>query len=122
MAGTIAIDVTVQADNGVWSFPFSRSFTVSQAGPGSHDPLHYLTTTPEEIGLGELTGGDHVCILFNIGQYSIQWGPKSGGAMVPLGPLAPGQFAVFLLKGGVTLMAKSDYFDGAILLPILFET
>lgn len=123
MAGTIAVDVSVQAENDVWSFPFSRSFTVVQGAPGSHDPLHYLSPTEEAIGLGELTtGGAHVVVLFNVGVNTIEYGPDRGdGTMVLLGEIAAGECAVLKLANGVTLMARGK---GAYstLWPIIFET
>jgi hypothetical protein len=123
MAGTIAVDVSVQAENDVWSFPFSRSFTVVQGAPGSHDPLHYLSPTEEAIGLGELTtGGAHVVVLFNVGVNTIEYGPDRGdGTMVLLGEIGPGESYPFKLANGVTLMARGK---GAYstLWPIIFET
>ena len=119
MAGTIVVDVSVNAENGVWSFPFSRSFSMIQTNPGSHDPLHYLTTTAEAIGTGELVAPS-IAVLFNIGSADIVYGPQSGGNLVPFGRIAPGEVALFRFYYGMTLMAKVEVGTGA-LWPIIFE-
>lgn len=125
MSGTIKVDLAVQADNGVWSLPFQRSFEVTQGLPGSHDPLHYLTTTEEEIDLGELSSGNHLCVLFNVGDEgspTVEYGPDGGGgSMVALAQIQAGRCALLELKQGATLMAKSVGVDGAVLWPIIFE-
>jgi hypothetical protein len=124
MAGTIAVDVNVQAENGVWSLPFSRSFSIVQTAPGSHDALHYLTQTEEAIDLGELsTGAAHFAVLFNVGDITIAYGPDDGlGAMVPFGEIAAGECAVVTLSNGVGLMAASVGDDGGVLWPVIFES
>jgi hypothetical protein len=119
MAGTIAVDISVNGNNGVWTFPFSRSFTVVQTNPGSHDPLHYLTETPEVISLGELVSPGMV-VLFNIGGSVIAFGPQSGGNMVPFGKLSAGEAAVFRYYPGMVLMAAAIMGTSAVW-PIIFE-
>ena len=109
MAGTIQLDVSLNVANAPFSFPWSASFSGNQTNRGMSAPLHYLTTSEEVIDPGEVANPGQV-ILHNIGDPedpSIIWGPESGGAMVALGRIPPGKFAVWDLNPGTVLRAKA---------------
>lgn len=66
------------------------------------------TTSEADIDLSSLTTPREFMLRNKDTTNSVQWGPKSGGAMVLLGQVAPGEAAgPFVLGGSVTISYKS---------------
>lgn len=106
MAGELSISLNINgaaASPGVWRQNFQQQFTADCAS-ADHSPTVTVGTSEEDLLVGDLAGVEGFLCLTNLDATNfVEWGPKSGGAMVALGKLMPLQSAVLQLKPGVTL-------------------
>jgi hypothetical protein len=111
MAGTITSQLIFSAVNGnyndAFSVPASAPEVLTQTTEGGGNPGYVnVGTSEEDIAFGDVT--PKVIIMENMdAANNVEWGPKSGGSMVPLGEIAPGSYAKFSLKSGVVLRMKA---------------
>jgi len=111
MAGIIKcrLSLEVNHDNSVWDPIGQRPFTVVQANVGGPTPGTIATsTTDTAVDLSELTTLGWVRLKNLDDTNNIDWGPDSGGSIVDMGTLEPGESAMFRFKPGVTLRVQAD--------------
>ncbi len=112
MSGTITTQLIFSAVNGnyndAFSVPASAPEVLTQTTEGGGNPGYVnVGTSEEDIAFGDVT--PRVVIIENLDATNfVEFGPKSGGAMIAFGRIEPGSFAKFSLKSGVTLRMKAD--------------
>ena len=85
-----------------------ETLQVTQSGVGDYSPTALVGTTEEDLLIGDI-GTLGWLYLKNLDTTNyVTWGPKSGGVMIPLGRIEPGEFAVLRLEPGVTLRWKAN--------------
>ncbi len=74
---------------------------IDQAGEGVHSATVDVGTSDEAIDFGDIVT-EGVCVLWNLDDTNyVEFGPESGGSIVPVGRLLPGGIpAISRLAGG----------------------
>jgi hypothetical protein len=81
---------------------------LDQSTPGSWYSEQTVGTSQGDLSLSGITSPVAVNLV-NLDETNfIEWGPKSGGTMVPLGKLPPGANSQVILWPGVVLRAVAD--------------
>jgi len=109
MAGTIVASLNCSVVNGTFTAdPNVPTVEMVQTNAGGGNPGTVTVTTSEgDITIGLTTPG--ICIIQNIDPTNyVEYGPKSGGAMVVFGKIKPGEFAFFRFGASVTLRCKAN--------------
>jgi hypothetical protein len=109
MANEIRISESVNVVNGSFRDSFAPGLvTITQASSGGGNPgTVSIGTAEEDVAFGDVTPS--LVILQNLdGTNFVQYGPKSGGAMIAFGKLAAGKTARFVMDAAVTLRMKAD--------------
>lgn len=112
MSGTISAQLIFSVVNGnfndAFSVPASAPVQLTQTTEGGGNPGYVnIGTSEEDIAFGDVT--PRVVIIENLDSTNyVQYGPKSGGSMVPLGRISPGSFKFVELDSGVTLRMKAN--------------
>jgi len=109
MADEIRIQSSIQVTNGALTIPqLGGAFTVDQStAEGGTPGMVELAVAEEAIAFGDVTPS-WVFIKNLHATNDVIFGPESGGAMVELGRVSPGEWVVIPLGSGVTLrMAAS---------------
>lgn len=110
MSGTITTRLNITIENGNFRYdPPEFSSEIVQATQGGETPGFLAATTSEaDIAFGGSVSPGRI-LLFNLDATNkLQYGPKSGGSMVALGEIEPGDFEWFTLKTGTTLRYRSN--------------
>ena len=109
MAGTITTSLSVSIVNGNFVEDFSLGpAVIAQSAVGGGNPGTVSVTTSEgDITISLSTPGMIVIENLDSTNY-VQYGPKSGGAMIPFAKIKPLQWHKFALDGSVTLRAKAN--------------
>lgn len=108
MADEIQLSLNVQVEKSNFKDSFNPGrLLLTMAGTGGGNPgTITLSTSEEDISFGDVAPG--LVIIRNIdAAISVSYGPKSGGAMILMGTITAGKFAVFQLGAAVTLRMKS---------------
>ena len=112
MAGLITAQLTFEVTNGnfndAYKAPASNPIALTQTTEGGGNPgFVTIGTSEEDIAFGDVT--PRVVIIENLDATNyVQYGPKSGGAMIVDKRISPGSFAFFELDSGVTLRMKAN--------------
>lgn len=108
MADEISVNVTLTCTNGEFSsFAKSYSFTADQATAGGGQPGTVpVTTTDAAIAINNLTT-PRWAMIKNIGANPVDIGPTSGGAIVKLARVLPGEAFPVPLAPSVALRAQA---------------
>lgn len=109
MAGTITTSLSVSVVNGTFVEDFSLGpAVIAQSAIGGGNPGTVSVTTSE----GDITislSAPGMVVIENLDATNfVQYGPKSGGAMIPFAKIKAGEWHKFALDGSVTLRAKAD--------------
>lgn len=109
MAGTLTTTLSLSVVNGAFREDYSIGPSIiSQAAIGGGNPGTVDVTTSEgDITISLSTPGMVVIENLDSANY-VQYGPKSGGAMIPFSKLKAGEWHKFALDGSVTIRAKAD--------------
>lgn len=106
MANELSIILRGTLANGNLNSQFNPgTVQVTQAAQGLHAPTVSVGTSEEDLDIGDL-GASTVGYLFmrNLDTTNyVQWGPKSGGAMVAVGRLKAGEVACLRVEPSVTI-------------------
>lgn len=106
MANEITMQLRTTVVNGNLSASFSPgSLQFTQTSQGLYAPVVSVGTSEEDLDVGDL-GASTVGFLHlrNLDTTNyVQWGPKSGGAMVAVGRLKAGEVAVLRVEPSVTI-------------------
>ena len=112
MAGTITTQLQFACSNGnfqdSFNVPASAPEQLTQTAEGGGNPGYVnIGTSEEDIAFVDVS--PRVVIIENLDATNfVEFGPKSGGAMIAFGRIEPGSFAKLSLKSGVTLRMKAD--------------
>jgi hypothetical protein len=99
---TLNLSWTLTKSNHKDSFqPGTKSIT--QTGVGAHCPVVSVGTSEEDLTVGDISTLGWLTLQNLDATNYVQWGPKSGGAMVAVGRLKPGEIAHLRLEPGITL-------------------
>ncbi len=112
-ANAISLNLNVNVRNGSFVDSFNPgNISASQATPGRGGQTQSIPTTAGGTVLNAAlpTGAaEGYCCLQNLDATNyLTWGVQSGGSMVTVGTLNPGEPAVFRLAAGVVLMAIAN--------------
>lgn len=109
MADELKLTLASRLTNGAFKDNFDPGLiSIDQAAVGAHRPIQVIGTAEEVIGAGDV-GTLGWCILQNLDDTNyVDWGPESGGSMVAIGRLEPGEWAAFRLKPGIVLRGQAD--------------
>lgn len=111
MANEIKVGVSLACSNRNFKQPKlgSQIVSIAQAGIGGGAPgIVNIGPADEAIDLTEIAVPGWLWMQ-NIDQTQVViWGPDSGGAMVPMGRMRPGEPAGFRLDPGATLRMQVD--------------
>lgn len=110
MANEITLNLSALIVNGNYrdTFDVNGQIVIDQANAGADGGIVEIATAETTISLTRLTT-EGLLFMRNLdGTNFIEFGPDSGGSMVAIGKLKPGEIALFRLKPGVTLKAQAD--------------
>jgi len=118
MANEITLKFSLQAENGFLKESVNiGQLQIDQAAVGMAGGAQSIGTSEEVVGFGDVST-EGLLYLRNLDDTNyVEFGPEDTGAMVPIGKLEPGEFAVFRLKPSVVLRAQAD--TAACLLQVL---
>lgn len=110
MANEIRGQLNFTVTNESFRDQVSEAFEINQAEVGFSPGTVLVQDSPTEtdIDLSELTSEGFVFMKNLDATYNVTWGPKSGGVMVPLGCLKPGEIAFFRLEPLTVLRMTGD--------------
>lgn len=109
MAGTISARLEWTVSNGNFSDSMTLGPTsITQTTEGGGNPGYVnIGTSEEDISFGDVT--PRFVLIENLdGTNFLKYGPKSGGAMIAFGRVAPGAFALLEMAASVTLRCAAD--------------
>lgn len=104
MANEISLTINGQLVNGNLKSTFApgtKQYTQTTAGLWSN--VVSVGTSEEDLTLADITTPGILCMINLDSTNYVDWGPKSGGVMVPAGRLKAGDMATFRVGNGVTL-------------------
>ena len=112
MANEIQINVAVQVRNGFLIDQFNPGMLqVDQAAVGRGGSVQIIGTSEEVVSFGDVATNGY-CILRNLDETNyVTYGPEDTGAMVTLGKLNPGEFAILRIAPTVVMRALADTAD-----------
>jgi hypothetical protein len=106
MANTIAITTSVVTTLGSFRDTFSPgTLSITPANVGAHCPIVSVGTSEEDLDVGDVgasTQGFIVLQNLDAANY-VTFGPKSGGAMVAMGRIRAGEYAIWRLEPSAVL-------------------
>lgn len=112
MADEIQVSARLRVSNG--NFLFNQSsglklFDQSAVGGGNPGTVN-IGTSDEPISLGDIStpGWAYFLSMEAEGGNYVEIGPDSGGSIVPMLRLEPGEFALMRLAPGVSLRGQAD--------------
>lgn len=96
MANEITLTQSVTISNGLFKDRFQPGpIQIDQATIGGGNPGEVIVgTSSQDIDFGDAAPG-LVCVQNLDGTNYVEYGPKSGGAMIPFGKIDPGKCAFF---------------------------
>lgn len=106
MADELKLTLQASLVNGYFKDTFAPGqIAITQNAIGGHRPIVIVGTGEEDLSVGDVTTNGWLLIrsLEPAGGNYVQFGPKSGGSMVAVGRLKPGEIACLRLEPGVTL-------------------
>lgn len=112
MADEIQITCAVVVEKGSMKYSFQPdALSIDQTSIGRGGHTQSVGTTEELLDIGDLLVEGWV-VLHNLDTTNyITWGPQdpgSVGAMIAVGKLKAGEFAIFRMDPSITLMAKAN--------------
>lgn len=81
----------------------SATLNVTQTTQGFHGPCVSVGTSEEDFDDGDVATLGWIYMKNVDSSNYVQWGPKSAGAMVAMGRLKAGEWAIFRMEPGITL-------------------
>ncbi len=111
MANEIQITSQIKVDNGSFKLPRMglQNVRFDQSGVGGGQPgTQSIATSEAAISIpGITTLGWTYMVNLDDTNYVV-WGPESGGSMVPMGRMEPGESALFRMEPGITLRMQAN--------------
>lgn len=113
-ANAIQVNASVMVVNGAFRDSFTPGpidIDQENIGRGGHAQLIGFAAD-EIVDLGDVAGSAGWCTLKNLDETNyVTYGPTNGGAMVALGRLNAGEYAVLRLDASVVLRAQANTAD-----------
>lgn len=104
MSNEIKITLGVAYANGALSDSVAAAtLNVNQTTLQFHGTVASVGTSEEDLTTGDIATLGYLYMKNLDAANYVQWGPKSGGAMVVFGRLKPGESAILRLEPGITL-------------------
>lgn len=110
MANEITVTANLSCTNGAFSFASKENaLRINQTTQGGGGPgVVTVTTSDAAVSLGSYTAKGY-CFIKNLdGTNYVEFGPESGGAIVKMIKLKPGEYAMFRLVSTATLRAQAN--------------
>lgn len=110
MANEITVTANLSCTNGGFSFASKENaLRINQTTQGGGGPgVVTVTTSDAAVSLGTFTTKGY-CFIKNLdGTNYVEFGPESGGAIVKVIKLKPGEYAMFRLVSTATLRAQAN--------------
>ena len=110
MANEITISANLNCTNGGLAFATKESAVrINQTVQGGGGPgVVTVTTSDAALSLGSYTTKGY-CFIKNLDSTNyVEFGPESGGAIVKVIKLKPGEYALFRLVNAATLRAQAN--------------
>lgn len=109
MADELKLTLSSRLTNGAFKDNFDPGqISIDQDAIGAHRPIQIIGTAEEVIGVGDVSTLGW-CLLQNLDDTNyVDWGPESGGSMVAIGRLEPGEWAALRLKPGIVLRGQAN--------------
>lgn len=109
MANEISATVNVQVSNGNFRSSFAPgTVQITQSAIGGHMPIVTVGTSEEVIGFGDITTLGLAALRNLDATNYVRVGPESGGAMVPMLRIKPGEVQFLRLEPGITVRAQAN--------------
>ena len=105
MADEIKFTIEGEVTNGAYKEVLSRTrYEFDQDAIGDYSAVVSVGTSEEDLGVADVTVNGWLYLKNLDTTNYVTWGPKSAGAMVAMGRLEPGEFALFrMAPSSVTL-------------------
>lgn len=107
MAGELRFNATLQVVNGQINTKLSKDKRSDQTTPGAWSGVQNIGTSEEVLSLSGVTSARAIQLINLDPDNYVDWGPVSGGAMVPLGRLYPGEPSMVTLKPGIAIRMQA---------------
>ncbi len=109
MANEIKVNLSVQVDNGEFSYPFNPGQKqIGQNAQGFHGPIVTVGTTEEVMPTGDINTLGLLALKNLDAANFVTVGVSTGAAMYPFQRLEAGESSVLRLEPGVILRWKAD--------------
>lgn len=108
MAGEIRVNSVLQVVNGSINTKLGKDVRIDQTTPGFIARTQTISTSGTDLTLSGVTTPRAIELINLDATNYIDWGPKSGGSMIPLGQLKAGESSVVTLYPGVTIRAQAN--------------
>ena len=102
MANELKMNIGVTYANGAMSDSVSTSFSVNQSTLAFQGDVISVGTSEQDLVTSNITTLGWLYMKNLDPANYVQWGPKSSGAMVPVGKLEAGESAMLRLAPGIT--------------------
>jgi hypothetical protein len=106
MANELTLTAGIGVSNAGYVQKTYYSYSADQSTLGAAQGIHNVTTSAAAVSYGDVSTPGMVQ-LQNLGTADVNYGPDSGGTMISLGTLAPGDVAQFRLASAVTLKMQA---------------
>lgn len=115
MANEITITISAVLANGsvkrTWA---PGADQINQTAAVRHASTVALTTAVSQLSVGSVTTLGYIMMINPHATVNVIWGPHSGGALVGLGTLKPGESNILRLTAGTTVAARMDSGTGSL--------
>lgn len=111
MAQTLSLTVSATAEFGNFKDSFTPgAVTIALANQGAASGIVDVGTSEEDLSIGDVGASTQgYLILRNLDSSNyVTYGPKSGGAMVAMGRIKPGEIAVLRLEPSVVVRWQAN--------------
>lgn len=108
MADEITVATFLGVKNGSLDFDLRVNKSIDQAALGLHNFVKLITTSDAALSASELsTMGWAIFMNLDVTNY-VEFGPDSGGSIVPAIKLLPGEAAILRLEPGITVRSQAN--------------
>lgn len=108
MSDEIRFNATLQVVNGPLNLKQSKDIRADQTTAGAWAGEQNIGTSEEVLSVAGVTAA-RAMLIQNLDETNyVDFGPESGGAMVAIGRLRPGECALIPLKPGIVIRAQAN--------------
>lgn len=108
MSNEITFSVNFSVNNGGYSDTFNQNAQFNQNAIGADASIVTVSTSGTAFTFQNVTTFGWI-VLQNLDSTNyVEYGPVSGGSMIPFGQINAGEYQVFRLFPGITFKAQAD--------------